>query len=90
MQTSDSKPGWAERPEVGQRIRYALYSICALLVLAELVVHRHTVMPLERVPAFYAIYGFISLVGVVLLAKLLRRIVSRSESYYSKDETDAS
>lgn len=90
MQTSDNRPGWAERPEVGQRIRYALYSICALLALAELVVHRHTVMPLERIPAFYAIYGFISLVGVVLLAKLLRRIVSRPENHYSKDETDAS
>ena len=89
MQTSDSKPGWAERPEVAQRIRYVLYAVCAALALAELFVHRHTVMPLERIPAFYAIYGFISLVGVVLLAKLLRRAVSRPENYYSKDETDA-
>lgn len=78
--------GWADRPEVRQAIRYALYGLCALLLLAELLVHRHTVMPLEKLPGFYPLYGFLSLITVVLLAKGLRRLVGRPEQYYAADE----
>ena len=87
MQTSDKDTGgWADSPVIQQRIRYALYVVCALLVVAEFIVHRHIYMPLEKAPAFYAIYGFLALVGVVLLAKGLRRLVGRREGYYDKDE----
>lgn len=80
----DSTPGWADRPEIRQRIRYGLYAVCVLLLLAELVVNRHTVMPLENLPAFYPLYGFLSLITVVLLSKGLRRLVGRSEEYYEE------
>ena len=90
MQTSDDKTtGWADRPEIRQRIRNVLYVICGLLVAADFVVHRHTEMPLEKIPAYYAIYGFVALVGVVLLAKGLRKIVGRDERYYDKGNDDA-
>ncbi|MEZ5491163.1 MAG: hypothetical protein R3F50_12705 [Gammaproteobacteria bacterium] len=91
MQTPDKQnPGWADRPEVQQRIRYLLYSVCALLVIADLLVHRHTYLPVEEIPAFYAFYGFAALVGVVMLAKALRQRVGRSEDYYRKEgEHDA-
>ncbi|HHX83175.1 MAG TPA: hypothetical protein GX696_09375 [Pseudomonadaceae bacterium] len=72
-----------------QRIRYALYGVCALLLLAELVVNRHTVLPLEELPAFYPVYGFLSLITVVLLSKGLRRLVGRSEQYYEGRDDDA-
>ena len=81
--------GWADRPEIRQRIRNVLYVICGILVLADFIVHRHTVHPLENVPAFYAIYGFIALVAVVLLAKGLRRLVGRDEDYYTRDDDHA-
>jgi len=85
MQISDKHTGgWADRPEIRQRIRNVLYVVCTLLVVADFVVNRHTDMPLEKIPAFYAIYGFIALVGVVLLAKGLRLLVGRSEDYYDK------
>lgn len=91
MQTPDKQnPGWADRPEVQQRIRYLLYSVCALLVIADLLVHRHTYLPVEEIPAFYAFYGFAALVGVVMLAKALRLRVGRNEDYYRKEgEHDA-
>lgn len=85
-----STVGWADRPHIRQRIRYALYGACALLLLAELVVHRHTVMPLEELPAFYPVYGFLSLITVVLLSKGLRRLVGRGEDYYARRDEDAS
>ncbi|MEX2366570.1 MAG: hypothetical protein WD601_08190 [Pseudohongiellaceae bacterium] len=91
MQTSDKhNGGWADRPGTRQKIRNVLYVICGLLVLADFIIHRHTDMPLEKIPAFYAIYGFIALVAVVLLSKGLRRLVGRSENYYDKDKDDVS
>lgn len=87
--TDDSKPGWADRPEIQQRIRYVLYTICAALVIIDLVVHRHAYLPVEEIPAFYAFYGFAALVGVVVMAKALRRVVGRREDYYQKDDDHA-
>lgn len=81
--------GWADRPEVKQRIRNALYVICAALVAADFVMHRHVVYAIERIPAFYALYGFVALVAVVLLAKGLRRLVGRAEDYYENGGGDA-
>ncbi|GAB5499954.1 MAG: hypothetical protein PsegKO_22650 [Pseudohongiellaceae bacterium] len=90
MQTSDdNKPGWAEDPVIHQRIRYFLFALCGVLVIADLIVHRHTYLPVEELPAFYAFYGFAALVGVVVLAKSLRQLVGRSEDYYQqKDDSD--
>ena len=90
MNTSDQQsPGWADRPHIRQRIRNVLYVVCGLLVVADFLVHRHTMMPLEKLPAFYTVYGFVALVMVVLLAKLLRKLVGRGENYYDKDGDDA-
>ena len=87
MQTSDKHDiGWAENPSIQQKIRYAIYTICGLLALTDLVVHRHTYLPVEEMPAFYAFYGFAALVAVVLLAKALRKLVGRDEDYYEKDD----
>jgi hypothetical protein len=80
--------GWADRPEIRQRIRNTLYVVCLLLIAADFVVHRHTELSLEKIPAFYAIYGFAALVGVVLLAKALRKLVGRNEDYYEQDKDD--
>jgi len=89
MQTSDdNKPGWADKPAIQQRIRYALYIICGLLIIADLIVDRHTYLPVEEIPAFYAFYGFAALVGLVELAKALRKWVGRDEDYYAGDDDD--
>jgi hypothetical protein len=76
--------GWADRPRNQQLIRRIIYAACALLVVADFVVHRHISTPIERVPAFYAMYGFAALVGVVLAAKGLRLLVKRDEEYYDR------
>lgn len=84
----NNNPGWADRPKIRQRILYAIYAVCALLVIIDLLVHRHTSLPIEEMPAFYAFYGFAALVGVVMLAKALRRIVGRDEDYYEQQEDE--
>lgn len=76
--------GWADRPANQKLIRRILFGACVLLVIADFVVHRHISTDVERVPAFYALYGFVALVGVVMAAKGLRRIVMRDEDYYDR------
>jgi hypothetical protein len=77
-----SSPGWADKPENRRLIRGILYVASVLLVIADFIVHRHISVGVERVPVFYALYGFAALVGVVLAAKGLRRLVKRDENYY--------
>jgi membrane protease YdiL (CAAX protease family) len=69
-------------PKNIKRLLYALYVACALSVLAEFFIHRHVEHPFERVFGFYAIYGFVAIVVLVLVAKELRRLVRRKEDYY--------
>lgn len=87
MQTEKKfENGWADRPEVRRWIRFALYSICLLLLLLEFFIHRHTEVWLEKLPAFYSLYGFAALIVAVSLAKILRRMVGREEDYYKDDD----
>lgn len=78
------KRGWADDPGNRQRVRWVLYGACAGLVIVDFVIHRHISTAVEEIPAFYALYGFAALVGVVLAAKGLRRLVKRDESYYEQ------
>ncbi len=59
-----------------------LFLCCLVLFALDFVIHRHSVHPWEAFPAFYAIYGFVSCVVLVLLARELRKIVKRGEDYY--------
>ena len=65
-----------------------LFFICVVLVLADLVVHRHVYHPLEELFGFYAFYGFVAYVVLVLIAREVRKFVMRDENYYEqKDDT---
>ena len=81
---SNDNPGWADKPANRRLIRRILYAACVLLVVVDFFVTRYIYTPIERVPAFYAIYGFVALVGVVLAAKGLRVLVRRDEEYYDR------
>jgi hypothetical protein len=66
----------------GDLLSYLVYAVCGLLLLIELVYHRHAYLALERTYGFYAIMGFGSYLTVVFTAKGLRRLVRRPEDYY--------
>jgi len=73
---------WDERRNVVTLLR-VFFAICVLLFAADFVVHRHTSMPWEEWPGFYAVYGLVACVILVLVAKyVLRPIVMRREDYY--------
>lgn len=69
-------------PATVNKIVYALYGGCAVLGLADLFVHRHSILAFEAWPGFYAWFGFIGCVGLVLGAAQLRKLLKRDEDYY--------
>ncbi len=57
-------------------------SLCAAALLVEVLLDRHTEIDGEELFAFYPLYGFVSIIVLVLLAKALRRLARREEDYY--------
>jgi len=71
-----------DNPKNIQMIFRGLYALAAGLFLVDFFIHRHVVHPWERLWGFYPIYGFLSIVLLVLVAKQLRKVVMRDEDYY--------
>jgi hypothetical protein len=65
-----------------KRVIHALYGVCALSLLADFFVDRHVDHPWEALFGFYALYGFVACVILVLVAKELRKVLMRGEEYY--------
>jgi hypothetical protein len=75
---------WLDRPRNVTRLVYLLYGTCALLLLADLFYEKHVHFAFERWLGFFALFGFVAYVGIVMSAKLLRRLVRRTEDYYER------
>ena len=65
-----------------KRVLYGFYAMCIVLLLADVVVRRHGDHPVEGFFGFYALYGFVACVTLVLVAKVLRNLVMRREDHY--------
>ena len=72
-----------DNPKNVKRLLTGFYICCGILTALDFVVHRHSAMPLDTIPGFYALYGLISCVVLVVLAKEMRKLVMRDEDYYS-------
>lgn len=84
MSDNHDSGGWFDKPENVRKMLKVFYVICALLVLVDFVVHRHIYHAWENIPAFYAIYGFVGCVVLVLIAKEMRKFLMRGEDYYDE------
>ena len=69
-----------------KRVLRALIVLCVASFAVDFVYHRHVVHPFEALWGFYAIYGFVACVILVLLAKQMRKWLMRSEDYYERDD----
>ena len=85
-QQGDDKVYLFDKPENVKRLMHLLYAVCGVLVLLDFVIHRHILHSWENIPAFYAIYGFVGCVVLVLVAKWMRTFLMRPEDYYDKEE----
>lgn len=89
QQKPDDKLYWLDEDKNVKKIIWALCIACALSVIADLFYHKHIVYAAEDwVPGMYGWYGFIGCVFLVLSAKLLRKLLMRSEDYYEEANDD--
>ncbi|MEE8352791.1 MAG: hypothetical protein V3R37_11445 [Rhodospirillales bacterium] len=67
-----------------KRTIYALFAVSGILFVLDFFVDRHVDHPWEGMFGFYAIYGFVACVVLVLVAKELRKLLMRGEDYYDE------
>ena len=82
----DEKTYFFDKPENIRKVLRVFYVICALLLLLDVIVHRHVLHPWEWLWGFYPLYGFVGCVVLVLVAKWMRTFLMRSEDYYRSDD----
>ncbi len=82
-QPTDTRRYLFDNPKnVKRLLRYFFLSLLVLLLL-EVFVHKHPHFAWEAWPEFYAVFGFVACVVLVLAAKyILRPLVKRGEDYY--------
>ena len=73
---------WLDDRRNVDKIFYGLVLACAGLFLADWFYHKHVNFAFENWFGFFAWYGLICCVALVLLAKRLRKWVKRDEDYY--------
>jgi len=86
-------------PRNVRRVLWALLATCGFLLIADFIFHRHVVHPWEALWGFYALFGFVACVVLVLyalfgfvacvvlvlVAKGMRKYLMRKEDYYDDD-----
>ncbi|MFQ5563721.1 MAG: hypothetical protein ACE5FO_09150 [Parvularculaceae bacterium] len=81
--------GWADRPAVRRFILFALFAACALAAAAGFYSewrNPHPHFEAEEFPVFFAVYGFVAFMFIVLAGQHLRALVGRKETYYDERE----
>jgi hypothetical protein len=83
--TEKEKQYFFDKPANVKWLFRIYYPTLVLLLVIDLFVHKHANFPWENWPEFYAVYGFVACVVLVLAAKyLLRPLVMRKEDYYDE------
>jgi hypothetical protein len=82
---SDKKVYWLDRSENVTKLYRGLWAIGIFVGLLDLVLHKHEEFDFAGLFGFYAGFGFVACVALVLAAKeILRRLVMRAEDYYER------
>ena len=79
------KQHWLVRPGTIRLLWMIFLSVLALTILASLFTEVHAWFRIDGSFAFYAWYGFLTCIGMVIVAKLLGRLLHRKDSYYDRD-----
>lgn len=73
-----------DNPKTVQRFLGVFYLSLVALLAYDFFVHKHDHVAMGNAPEFYAVYGFISCVALIFIAKVLRLFIRRNEDYYEK------
>ena len=73
-----------DNPKNVKRVIHALVAVCVITFVLDFFVSRYVDHPWEGMFGFYAIYGFVVCMFLVLAAKEMRKVVRRKEDYYDE------
>ena len=79
---NENKTYWLDRPKNVRRIYLGLWLFGVAWVVPDLFLRRHEDVEFAAWLGFYALFGFVACVALVLTAKALRRILMRPDDYY--------
>jgi sterol desaturase/sphingolipid hydroxylase (fatty acid hydroxylase superfamily) len=75
---------WLVRETTIKRLWTVFTITLAATVLLDLVIHPHPYFGLDGTFGFGAWFGFVSCVGLIILASALGRILKRPDTYYDR------
>ena len=81
---SKAKTYWLDRKENVTKVYWAVWIICGVLLLIDPLIHKHEAFGYAEWFGFFGFFGFVACVGLVLTAKMLRRVLKRPEDYYER------
>ena len=75
---------WLDDPKNVTKLVWWLVAVCTLVFVADAFYEKHPHFQVEKWFGFYAIFGFVVCVGLVLGAKWMRTFLKRDEDYYDR------
>ena len=88
MDTENKKPEvwtWFDHAQNIKRLKIGFYIVLFLLVLPDFFMHKHSLFSsIEAWPGFYAFFGFVACVAIILISNLLGFALKVREDYYDR------
>jgi hypothetical protein len=81
-QEQEEERNWLERPSTIRKLWIAFSIVLALTVFAQFFLHLHEYFRVDDEFGFYAAYGFLSCVAMVVVAKLLGLVLKKPGDFY--------
>ena len=75
---------WLVRPRTIRALWAAFIAVLVATVIADLFIDHHAAFGIEATIGFYAWYGFLSCVALIVLSLGLGVILKRPDSYYDR------
>lgn len=88
MNADEKNLHWLLRPRTIRGLWIGGGVILAALVLAELLIHAHALFGVDGTFGFYAWYGLLTCMAMILAAKALGAWLKRADDYYDEGAGD--
>ncbi len=82
---ASNESAWLSRPKTIRLLWWVFAAVLAATLVAQLAVDMHPHFGADGWFGFNAVYGFLSCVAMVLLAKVLGWVLKRPDTYYDTE-----